>query len=290
MPYLERGNARIYYERAGSGEPIITTHGVSENGTYWSRPGVTARLAERYCVISMDMRAHARTQVRGEPRGYDVETIAADIGALADHLGFERFHLLSHATGGMAAIRYAMHHSDRLLSLMATDTGSATVPSDEISEHTDPDRVYPRIDPSQIPMAQAYATRTWDEILAGARENPGPFLNRLDANPEPEKVWRIVEDVLRMSDTATLAEFMASFYDDPDPRIAKLRQIQCPTLVLLGEYDTLFVKPSEQLAREIPNASHVVMKGLGHMTAIEDPEGTARELLAFLDQVRAAGS
>jgi pimeloyl-ACP methyl ester carboxylesterase len=290
MPFLERDNASIYYEEAGSGAPILTVHGLAENGTYWSRSGVTARLAERYRVISMDMRGHARSRVSGEPKGFDVETIAADIGALADHLRLERFHLLSHATGGMAAIRYAMRHSGRLLSLMATDTGSATVPSDEISEHTDTDRVYPRLDPSQNPMAQAYATLTWDAILAGARNDPGPFLNRLDANPEPERVWQVVEDVLRMSDTKTLGEFMGSFYDDPDPRIAQLRGIGCPTLVLLGEHDVMFIKPSQQLAREIPRAKHVVMKGLGHMTAIEDPEWTARELLEFLDELRAAKS
>ena len=290
MPHFERDNASLYYEETGSGEPILTNHGVSENASYWSRPGVTARLAERYRVISMDMRGHARSRVRGEPTGYDVETVADDIGALADHLGLERFHLLSHATGGMAAIRYAMHHSDRLLSLMATDTGSATLPIDEIAEHTDPDQVYERIDISQNPMAQTYATLGWDEILAGARVDPGPFLNRLDANPDPERVWREVEDVLRMSDTKTLAEFMGSFYDDPDPRIAKLREIRCPVLILLGEHDVMFVKPSEQLAREIPRAKHVVMKGLGHMTAIEDPEWTARELLEFLDEVGAARS
>jgi pimeloyl-ACP methyl ester carboxylesterase len=139
-------------------------------------------------------------------------------------------------------------------------------------------------------MAQAYATLTWDEIVAGAHVEPGPFLNRLDANPDPGGVWQLVEDVLRMSDTKTLAEFMGSFYDDPDPRIAKLRGIDCPVLVLLGEYDVMFVKPSEQLAREIPQAKHVVMKGLGHMTAIEDPEWTARELLGFLDEVRTGGS
>jgi pimeloyl-ACP methyl ester carboxylesterase len=36
----------------------------------------------------------------------------------------------------------------------------------------------------------------------------------------------------------------------------------------------------------IPGAKHVVMAGLGHMTAIEDPEGLTRELLAFLNEVR----
>ena len=101
--------AHIFYDDIGSGEAIITTHGVSENGSYWSLPGVSARLAERYRVIDTDMRAHGRTAVHGDPKGYDVETMADDIGALADHLGLDRFHLLTHATGGMVGLRYAMH-------------------------------------------------------------------------------------------------------------------------------------------------------------------------------------
>ena len=66
---------KIYYEDIGEGEPIITSNGLMEDSEYWSETGVTARLAERYRVISMDMRGHGRTVVDGEPYGYDVATI-----------------------------------------------------------------------------------------------------------------------------------------------------------------------------------------------------------------------
>jgi pimeloyl-ACP methyl ester carboxylesterase len=39
------------------------------------------------------------------------------------------------------------------------------------------------------------------------------------------------------------------------------------------------------MAKEIPNNKHIVMPGIGHMTTVEDPEGTTRELLDFLDSV-----
>ena len=47
----------------------------------------------------------------------------------------------------------------------------------------------------------------------------------------------------------------------------------------------MIIKASELLARTIPDVSHVVMPGLGHMTAIEDPEGTLREILGFLRSI-----
>ncbi|MDI6858330.1 MAG: alpha/beta hydrolase [Dehalococcoidia bacterium] len=282
MPWMERGNARIYYEDVGKGEPIITTHGVAENGGYWSETGVTQRLAERYRVISMDMRAHGQTVVEGEPLGFDVDTVADDIGALADHLGFERFHLLTHATGGMAGVRYAMGHSDRLISLMLTDTGSAT------------QLVFPGVTEEQMregmeAWATGFETADHDQIVAGAKVNPGPFLFRMAQLPEAERMYGVWERILRRNDLKTVAKFLRTFYTDPDPHIDRLRQIKCPTLVLLGEFDVVFIEASELMAREIPDARHVVLKGVGHMTAIEDTEGTVRELLDFLDTVKTTG-
>jgi len=288
MPYANRGSARLYYDELGEGEPILTTHGVCENGSYWSLPGVSERLAARYRVIDTDMRGHGRTTEPADAPGYDVETMAEDIGAIADHLGLERFHLLTHATGGIVGLRYAMRHGDRLLSLMSTDTGSATAPTDHYCapEFDDKDD-YERLDPSQNPMAVAYERLDPRSLLAKVRESgrTEPFLNRLDDNPESDRCWRMVGDVLSSSDHTRFPAFMRTFYDDLDPKVKLLRGIPCPCLVLLGEHDTMFIKPGELLARTIPDVEHVVLEGLGHMTAIEDPERTAAELLSFLDAI-----
>lgn len=285
MPYLERPGAQLYYQEVGDGPAILTTHGVTENGLYWILPGIVDRLAQAgYRVVSTDMRAHGGTRAAGEPRGYDVETVATDFGAIADHLGLERFHLLTHATGGMAGLRYAMRHPERLLSLMSTDTGSATLPTDAAAEVTGPDQSFERGAGFGELMAAAFRGRTWDEIFATGRETAreNVFLNRMHAAKSPQAAFAMLDAIQGRGDPETLADFMSVFYDDPDPRIRDLRGISCPCLILLGEHDVLFVKPSEQLAREIPNNRHVVLEGRGHMTALEDPERTAAELLDFL--------
>lgn len=282
MPYMQRGNARIYFEDVGRGEPIITTHGVSENADYWSIPGVTGMLRERYRVVSMDMRAHGYTIVEGEPKGFDVDTIADDIGALADHLGFDKFHLLTHATGGMAGMRYAMYHSDRLITHLSTDTGSATIPTVEGIEMPDNNDFIEQ-------WASAMETTTDEQAAADMRANPFPWLLGIAQSPDAERMYGMLEQMGKRGDRKTIAQFLRTFYTDRDPRVDLLREMKCPTLVLLGELDIAFVSASQISAREIPDARHVVMKGLGHMTAIEDPEGLVRELYDFLDCVRETG-
>lgn len=283
MPHLDRPGARLWYEECGAGPVVVTTHGVTENSTYWSLTGVTDALARRHRVVSMDLRGHGRSEVVGDDPGFDVDMVAADIVALADHVGAGRFHLLSHATGGMAALRFAMGNHDRLLSLMATDTGSATLPTDDAARIDDPEVTYPRLPGLLDDTRQFFEQATWDEILAVERMAPAPFFHWLDRNHDPARCWSIVEQIQRGGDPALVGRFFGSFYDDPDPRVARLRGIGCPTLVLVGEHDTMFVAPSEQLARVIPDATLVVLDDVGHMTAVEDPDRTISTLLAFLD-------
>jgi pimeloyl-ACP methyl ester carboxylesterase len=284
MPWLERGHVRLYYEDVGKGEPIITNHGLMEDGGYWSETGITSRLAEHYRVISMDMRGHGRTVVAGQPYGFDVGTMGNDFGALADSLGLDRFHILSHATGGMAAVRYAMTASKRLLSLMLTDTGSATVPS---MPGGDPDPEAQRA--AFVLGAEARKITSVEDWMGYAKADPGPFLFKMAEHPGAERMWAIYEGFLRRSDPVAIGDFMLHFYTDPDPMIEGLRQIMCPTLVLLGEFDLVFLEPSEILAKEIPDVRHVILKGIGHMTAIEDPKRTAAEILDFLTTVANTG-
>lgn len=66
MPYLNRPDAKVFFDDLGSGEPISTMHGFIENGSYWSRTGVSGALAEAgYRVIDMDMRGHGRSVPEG---------------------------------------------------------------------------------------------------------------------------------------------------------------------------------------------------------------------------------
>ena len=294
MAFFQNGNARIYYEEIGQGEPIISNHGLSEDTSYWSATGVTAALAEKYRVISIDMRGHGRTVVEGEPKGYDEITMGEDFNALADHLGIGKFHLLSHATGGMYAARFGIRHSDRLLSLMLTDTGSETRPTmyhPDGRELTVEDIEKARMAAEQMVRDRAnQPPPSYEERKAGWRANPGVFTFKMEQHPYSERMFDVLDGFFqhRVSQQAFM-EFRQTFYTDPDPMVEGLRRVKCPTLLLIGEFDIVFLKPTELMAKEIPDNRHVIMRGCGHMTAIEAPKWTAHELLDFLECVSQTG-
>ncbi len=276
MAHLEKRNAELFYQDIGYGVPIVAIHGLMEDSGYWTETGVAEALASDYRVLALDMRGHGRSRVKGRPFGYDVATVASDIGALADALELGDFHLLTHATGGMAAIRFAIASWPRLRSLILTNTGSATLPT--LANNLQYERFFGKLRRA----ASKRRDRRISEIMDDVRADPAPFLSGIASNPRSEDMWRIYEGFLQRAQGDAISEFMLSFYTDPDPLVHGLRQIQCPTLVLRGELDEFFRTPSALLAAEIPQARYVELEGVGHMTAIEAPERTSTEILSFI--------
>ena len=275
MPFFENRGAKIYYEDSGSGEPVIAVHGLIESTGYWNVPGFAAAIEKKYRFISMDMRGHGKTTVDLANPGYDAETVGEDIIALADHLALDRFHLITHSTGGFAASRYAMRDCTRFASLILTDTASYTsvVPGDPETIKTFHHR-----------FARGFEKFSWDEIFANLEKVPGPFFRGIMESPEKKKLLDMARRMIEVNDRDWVAAFIRSFYRDPDPMVEGLRRITCPVLVVYGDKDDLFIQSSELMAREIPGAAAVCYSGAGHFTAIEATESLTTDVLAFLEK------
>lgn len=273
MPFFKRDNAVIHYEEAGAGEPVIAVHGLIENTAYWSLPGVTRALAEQCRVISMDMRGHGGTRVEGGTPGFTAEAVGADIIALADHCGLDRFHLLAHSTGGFASVRHAMDDSGRFATMILTDTASATA-----LFNGDPDTISEMNDR----FARTFEKYSWDQMLANIRKKPGPFFRGIVESGRAEEILGLVGEMLELNDRKVIASFVRSFYTDPSPRIDGLHNIHCPVLIICGGKDDLFIQPSRLMAREIPGAELLEYEGVGHMTALEAPQRLTADILDFI--------
>ncbi|MFC4085340.1 alpha/beta fold hydrolase [Amycolatopsis samaneae] len=108
---------RMHYLRAGEGPPLFLLHGWPQTSHCWHR--VFGALAETHTVIAPDLRGYGRTD---KPRdGYDKRTMAADVAALAEGLGFDRVAVAGHDRGGRVAHRWALDRPGQVDRLAVLD-------------------------------------------------------------------------------------------------------------------------------------------------------------------------
>jgi pimeloyl-ACP methyl ester carboxylesterase len=104
--YATVNGVRIHYLVAGKGEPILLLHGYAQNSHMW-RPAM-AELARTNTVIAPDLRGFGQS-ARPET-GYDKKTMAVDIHALAEQLGYKKVRIAGHDIGLMVAYAYAAQY------------------------------------------------------------------------------------------------------------------------------------------------------------------------------------
>lgn len=283
MPYFQHKNAHFHYEEQGTAnegkETIIALHGLAQNSHYWTDTGISAELSNTHHVVCLDMRAHGLTTIEGEPKGYDVEVMIEDVNALANHLGIERFHLMGHSTGGMVAARYAMHYGQgpnrRLHSLLLCNT-SASIMFSKMPKLAN--------DAAIQAMAYSFEHFSWQQIIQGLRLQPGPLFKGLAHSKDPKAMFHAAYEMMKHGNRNSIADFIRVFYNDPDHHEGALRTIECPTLVVTAELDSIFSKTSEYFLKNIPNVEHAHAEHIGHMTALEDPNWFLSVVSKFLRQ------
>jgi esterase len=117
---VRSGDATIFYRRLGApGElPVLIVHGLSYFSYDWL-PVAQVLGAERE-VVAMDMRGFGDSDWSAS-QDYAVPTMAADIVAVLDQLGWRRAALVGHSMGGRSATYVAAKHAERAAGLALID-------------------------------------------------------------------------------------------------------------------------------------------------------------------------
>ena len=118
--FAEVGGGRVHYVREGRGDALILLHGWPEFWWAWRR--IIPALERRFDVIAPDFVGFGDS-ASAAPDGPapDAAVHAADIVALADALGIERFGLVSHDVGAYVAQQIARTWPERVSGLFFFD-------------------------------------------------------------------------------------------------------------------------------------------------------------------------
>lgn len=259
-----------------SGVPLVLLHGYPQSGIMWRK--LAPALANEYQVVCPDLRGYGDSEKARD--GYDKKTMARDIHELMLALGHKRYAVIGHDRGARVAHRLALDHQDAVTHLGVLDI----VPTHTVFRDTGKDlaAAYWHWFFFQVPDLPEAMISAQPEIFlnhmlrslsatAGAIEDEA-FAEYLRVFKTPGTIRCGLEDY-RAAATKDFA--------DDDAELEK--RVQCPTLVIWGEFGkmhTLF----DVLASWRAKAVNVRGGALpcGHFIPEEAPELLLEELRQFL--------
>jgi pimeloyl-ACP methyl ester carboxylesterase len=101
---------KVHYLIAGKGDPVILLHGYAQNSHMW-RP-LMVELAKSHTVIAPDLRGFGQSSK--PTSGYDKKTMAQDVHALAQSLGYRHEVVVGHDIGLMVAYAFAAQYPNEV--------------------------------------------------------------------------------------------------------------------------------------------------------------------------------
>jgi non-heme chloroperoxidase len=113
-PFIDaEDGTRLFHRDWGEGAPILFCHPWALNADIWEYQ--LTELSERGLrCIAYDRRGHGRSEDPG--RGYDYDTLAADLAAVIEHLDLRDVTLVGYSMGSGEVARYLSRHGGGLVS------------------------------------------------------------------------------------------------------------------------------------------------------------------------------
>jgi 3-oxoadipate enol-lactonase len=247
----------------GAGPLVVLLHPVGLDGGVWEP--IAAGLAVHHTVLAPDLRGHGKAAAPAGP--WTIADLAADVRDLVEEVDLGSADVVGLSLGGMVAQQLALDHPESVRSLVLVAT---TGGFDEAARETIRGRGRRALEDGMDAVVDETIER-WFGQRARDREPALGVRRRLLAN-DP-RAWAASWDA------------MAAF----DVR-ERLGELAVPVLVIGGEEDESTPPPvCIELVEAIPDASLRIVRGAGHLAALERPDAYRPLIEGFLGRSAVSG-
>jgi pimeloyl-ACP methyl ester carboxylesterase len=118
--YIQSGDAKIYYEVYGKGNPIVLLHGGIVGSILEMYPFIDS-LKKHYRVIAVSTRGHGKSEMGSQTPSY--ETKAKDVNAVINAETKDRVTVLGFSDGAYTGYFLAVAHPEKVKKLIAIGAG-----------------------------------------------------------------------------------------------------------------------------------------------------------------------
>ena len=262
--------------------PVIVLNGGPGFGHSYLRPHLDA-LAKQNKIIYYDQRCCGFSPGDAATQTLTIDQYVADLEALRQTLGIERFVLLGHSWGTHLALRYAIKHPDHLAGMVLMSSCPAS--TEELGT---------------MAAALEHRLSIHQNVLDRIRDSK-PFQEH---NPSTVEAFYTLVVSAQVSNPADAKKIQVNFSEEAARNIAtvnptlfgelfsnpfnlysELKKIHVPTLVLHGEEDFIPQTSARKIQAALPEASYIEIVDAGHYPFAEKEHETLSTVSDFLRKI-----
>lgn len=260
MPHVTaRDGARLYYEEAGQGSPVVFVHEYA--GDYRTWEPQMRHFARSHRCVTFSQRGYPPSDVPSEPSRYSQDIARDDVIAVMDALQIGKAHIVGHSMGAATALHVGIHYPDRCISVTAAGCGYGSSPDKNAVE---------QMRAASRETGKMFETE--DFATAAAKYADGA-VRQTHKNKDPRgyaEFARMLAEHSPQGHALTMLNLQAK-----RPTLWEmekdLKRFSVPLLVIVGDEDDWCIDGSVFLKRTVPTAGLLVIPRAGHTITSEEP-------------------
>jgi len=265
--FARSGELRIHFRRTGKPgrTPILVVHGLSYFSWDWLE--VAQALGAGREVIAMDLRGFGDSDW-SPAKDYSVASMAQDLVAVLDHVGWERALLVGHSMGGRSATWVAARHPGRAAGLVLVDYTPENAPAGTART-------------TEIVGRMPDAFASIEEAMA--------YFGKHDRARFEQYLRKAGNQYQVKRDPFFRDQFKKVLEGGERPKLGVdmwglIGEVRCPILSMRGTRSDMYAPETVQRMKAANSRLQVVEIDAGHNIAGENRKAFVESLKAFLDQ------
>lgn len=257
MPFLQRDQTNLYYEKTGQGPALILLHALPFDHSLYLYQ--IEHFSAWFTLIAIDFRGFGRSSSPDETYGLD--DLRDDVLAICKSENIDQAIVLGTSIGSKVATLIGLDRPDFCKAVIAVGGGNR--PSDHYQSH---------IMGYQAGRETFHAQHLKSVLSSNYANSP---LGQHFIQTMLERAAH-----LNMQGAGMARTVQAAHDRDLRPRLPNLSP---PLLVLNGEFDNSLPRGKET-ATLVTGSTHHILEGCGHACCIEDPQTFNAHIFHFLHQ------
>ena len=265
--FVQVENARLYYETAGQGVPLVMIHAGVADSRQWNNE--FAFFAPNYRVVRYDMRGYGKSEpVDGE------FSHLGDLVAVLNALEVdEPVVIMGCSMGGGLAMDFALTYPSRVKALIMVGSGPSGLELDvpTPAKFADVEKAF---EAGDLDLVSELETQIWFDGTGRTPEQVDQAMRKLLYDMNRQALAHEVKQLGKRLPNSQVQAF------------DRLNELQIPVLIIVGEHDTPYIlAAADYMVEKLPSAQKVRVEDAAHLPNMDQPDEFQTAVTNFLENL-----